>query len=60
MDEGKRYIEGKIHILNEHISAIHAQQKEALFSVKSDTLAVEVENRYQNLKRSFSNPLNYI
>lgn len=53
MDEGKRYIEGKIHFLNECILAIHAPQKEALFSMKSVMLAVKVESTYKNSNRIF-------
>lgn len=51
MDEGERYIEGKIHFLNEHNSGNLALPEEALFNVKTDVSATEVEeNHYQNLK----------
>lgn len=60
VDEGERYIKGKTHFLNEHDSGDLALQKEAFLNMKTDVSAVEVEEaHYQNLKRSFSNSLNY-
>lgn len=61
MDEGERYIKGKIQFLNERDSGDLALQKAAFLNVKTDVSDMEVEeNHYHNLKRSFSNSLNYI
>lgn len=60
MDEGERYIKGKIQFLNEHDSGDFALQKEAFINVKTYVSDREVEeNHYQKLKRSFSNSSNY-
>lgn len=60
MDEGERYIEGKIHLLNECDSGNLATAEGSFVNVKTDESAVEVEEyHYQNLKRIFLNSLNY-
>lgn len=58
MDEGERYIKGKNCFISEHDSSNLVLKKEALFNVKTDMSAVEVEENHQNLKRNFFNFLN--
>lgn len=49
MDEGERYIEGKIRVLNKYNSNDLELQKEVMFNVKTAVSDMEVqENNYQN------------
>lgn len=59
MDEGERYIKGKNCIISVHDSSNLVLKKEALFSVKTDVSAMDIEENHQNLKRKFSNFLSY-
>lgn len=51
MDEGERYIKGKINVLKKYNSGDLILQKEVMFNVKTAVSDMEVEeNHYQNEK----------